>query len=129
MSQATTAQTFDTIIRHLQNEEMRMVRKRVFSLKNTEMQDWLHEDKMAVERFCHTYDSVGIMIRNGLIPKNIFLDNWGDSIKRGKPIVMPLIKKYRKDRNAVEIWDDYEWLAIEAEKHLKKIRKKHNKSF
>jgi hypothetical protein len=122
LRRAMLAQTFDTVIRHLQNEDMRIARKRVFALNNTPLSEWNVGDIIAAEKYCHSYDTIAIMIRHHLLLKKMFLDNWGDSVDRGSPTVRPLIEKYRRERNAPETWDDYLWLAKEADKHLRKMR-------
>ncbi len=72
--------------------------------------------------FCHqNYDCVGIMCRQGFIPVAVVADSWGDSFRRTWAILAPLAASYRVTRNSKESWDDYEWLAAQAEGFRQKI--------
>lgn len=97
LSHATAAQSFFSAAERLQDESLRGDRKYVFDLRDAEtpMSSW---DLPRVERVCHNYDVVGIMVRNGMLPKRMIIDSWGDSLYRSWPIVFPLIEKYRAER-------------------------------
>lgn len=83
-------------------------------LRDTPLQDWTHQQVRAAEVVCHTYDTVGIMVRHEMIPVECIADSWGDSLRRTWAIVVPLVRKYRDQRKSDEYWDDYEWLAAQA---------------
>ncbi|MCX0273308.1 hypothetical protein NLM24_21935 [Nocardia zapadnayensis] len=41
-------------------------------------------------------------------------DSWGDSLRTCWNVVQPLVEKYRADRSAPELWDDFQWPARRA---------------
>jgi hypothetical protein len=117
MRLATTATAFSKAVEIIQDEERRKDRGRVFELSERKLPyaSWSEADRHAGERVCHSYDQVGIMIRAGMFPKELIVDSWGDSLRRIWPILDPMVRKYRKLKGSREYWDDFEWLANEAE--------------
>jgi hypothetical protein len=59
------------------------------------------------------------MVRQGMLPKELIIDSWGNSLYSSWPIVRPLIDEYRKKRGP-NFWDDYERLSKEAKKYAVK---------
>jgi hypothetical protein len=115
------AQAFKSAMDILQAEGVRQARGVVFSqLKTKPIGEWTPDERRAAEHVCHTYDSVGIMVRNGMLPVEYIADSWGDSLRRTWHILRPLAQKYREERRSFEYWDDYEYLAHEALRFQKK---------
>jgi hypothetical protein len=124
MRRSTHATAFQVTFDMLQAEDVRTARGVVLStLKDKPLKSWTEEEIREAEKVCYTYDSVAIMIRNGVVPVKAVADNWGDSLRRTWRILEPMVKSYRSERNAGEFWDDYEWLAKEAEKYQKPAAK------
>lgn len=122
LKRAVYAQSFSSALDRLQNEEVRKARRVVFTLLSAKPLPWTEDETRAAEVVCHTYDVVGIMVRNALLPKELIVDSWGDSLRRLWPIVEPLVSQYRRERDSPEFWDDFEWLYCEAVQ-LEKRRK------
>jgi hypothetical protein len=118
------AETFFAASSRLQDEQLREKRSKVFMLNGKPLQDWSSEDINAAEIVCHNFDIVGIMVRNEMLPKEIVIDNWGQSLRGLWPIVSPLVQKYRHEWNAPEYWNDFQWLAEEATRYADKKNKK-----
>jgi hypothetical protein len=116
---ATYAQTFYVATARLQDEKTREDRKVVFQLKNKPVAQWTTDEIAAAERVCQTYDTIAVMVRNGMLPKNIILEHWGNSMSKIWFIVSPLILQYRSERNFPGHWDDFEWLALQVPTVLK----------
>ena len=116
MRRTTQAQAYSVALEHLQDEKVRHARRTVFHLKGKPIEKWNKEEIEAAEIVCHTYDSIAQMVRNNLLSKKTIVQSWGPSLRNSWPILSPLVQKYREDFNAKETWDDYEWLAIEAQK-------------
>lgn len=114
MREATNAQTYIAASERLQIESVRSDRQRLFRLAEKPLDEWSEEDIAAAGRVCHSYDSVGQMVRARMLPKDLIIDSWGHSVSTLWGIAAPLVKQYRTDREAPEIWDDFEWLAGEA---------------
>jgi hypothetical protein len=120
MRRTTQAQAYTLAVNHLQSEEVRQARRIVFQLDGKPLESWSKKEKDAAEIVCHTYDAVGQMVRHRLLSKKIIVDSWGPSLRRSWPILWPLVQKYRQEFDAIETWDDYEWLANEANEAKKR---------
>jgi len=119
---STYAGAYKAIVEILQAEEIRDARRYLFeNLEKKPFDAWSKEDKKEAEKICHTYDSVGQMVRYGFIPKHYVVDSWGASLRRSWAIILPLVFEYRQLTNSAEIWDDYEWLAKEAKPFQKSL--------
>lgn len=129
MRRSTQAQAYGVARDILQDEKVRDARDTVFFLKanNKSIDDWSDSDIKQAQIVCHTFDSVGQMVRNKYLQKEAIIDSWGPSIVGLWPVVEPLVKKYRTDWKAERYWDDFEWLcgeAIEFDKAMKEKEKK-----
>lgn len=107
--------SFLKVIEILQNEKIREARGRLFSIAESKnsVDEWLDEDKKIAEKVASTYDSVGIMISNGVLPIQI-VDHWGRSVVRSWNSARLLIGKYRSEREDLTLWDDFENWAKKA---------------
>ena len=114
MRKSTTATAFAKALEILQNESIRNARKVIFNLKKKQLSDWTDEEKKSGEIVMHTYDQVGIMIKSGMFPKELIINNWASSLYTLKDILLPLLEEYRKEYNFKKQWDEFEWLTIEA---------------
>jgi hypothetical protein len=120
---STYAGAYKAIVEILQAEEIRAARKYLFeNLETKPFESWDQKDRQHAEQVCHTYDSVGQMVRYGFIPKQYIVDSWGASLRRTWAITLPLIYEFRQQNNAAEIWDDFEWLAKEAKPFQKSLK-------
>jgi len=120
---ATYTTAFKAVYDMLQDEAKREDRGFVLGdLANKPFNTWTPTEKQRAEKVCHNYDAVGIICRNRLLPTHLVADSWGDSLRRCWTILSPLVTEYRTTRNSREFWDDFEWLAREAEKYQQKIR-------
>lgn len=123
MRRSTQAQAYGVARDILQDEKVRDSRDTVFKLKvnNRSIDDWSVSEENQAQIVCHTFDSVGQMVRYKYLQKEAIIDSWGPSIIGLWPVVKPLVIKYRKDWKAKRYWDDFEWLygeAIEFEKAM-----------
>ncbi|NUP25223.1 MAG: hypothetical protein HOQ44_00750 [Nocardia sp.] len=115
MRKTSYASAFKAVYDILQSESLRQDRRLVMrELRTRDHTAWSDEEIQRAERVCHSYDCVGIMCRSGFIPADVVADSWGDSLRTCWNVLEPLIGKYRGDRNAPELWDDFEWLARRA---------------
>lgn len=119
---STMATAFSKALDILQNEDRRADRRTVFALEGVPLDKWDEEQRRAGERVVHSYDQVGTMIRAGIFDKELIVDSWGNSLRRSKPLLMPLVLEYRTLWKSEEIWDGFEWLCAEAEEFQRKRR-------
>lgn len=115
MERATHAQLYCKVVDILQSKEIRDARSRIYSIGEKRLNDWSREDVEAGELICTSYDDVAIMIYNGMLPKRLLLDNWGNSLRRTWRILKPLVEDKRMRYEWAQFWDDYEKLAKEAQ--------------
>jgi hypothetical protein len=119
---ATYATSYKAAVDILQAEDIRSARRFVFTeLENKPFENWSKDERRVAEKVCHTYDTVGQMVRHGMLPKKFIVDSWGPSLRRSLPILYPLIASLRTQLNADEVWDDFQWLAKEAESFQKPL--------
>lgn len=116
LTKATHAQSFFSAADRLQKEQLRSDRNRLFKLRDDEkgLDQWDQEAKDAVGRVCHNYDVVGIMVRNGMLPKEIIIDSWGNSLFESWAAAELFVKDLRDNQRGRNFWDDFEWLANKA---------------
>lgn len=122
MRRATYAAAFKAVYDMLQTDDIRNARRIVLgALAGKPLDSWTDEEKRTAEKVCSSYDTVAIMVRNGMIPVDVVADSWGDSLRRTWRILSPLVDAYRVQRNSREYWNDYEWLAKQAEKYQRSL--------
>ena len=122
MRKATYADAYKAAVDILQADDVREARKIVFRyLTDKPLEQWNEEEKDIAEKVCSTYDLVGLMVREGMLPEKFIVDGWGASLRKSWRILSPMIVSYRAQRNSLELWDDYERLAKEAEKFHKPL--------
>lgn len=112
---STYSQAFKSAVDILQREEVRISRGILMSKyrgRGYDLND--DENRQDAERVCHTYDSVGQMVRYKMLPAEYIVNSWNDSLRRCWNILEPLIIHYRKERDHPELWDDFQYLAALA---------------
>ena len=115
MRASTFATAYKAAIDILQNDEIRSARKYVFTkLKQKAFNKWNNKDIAEAEKVCQAYDAVGQMVRAGMLLEEYIVDNWKAGLKESWTILSPLVTKYREERNSLNDWDDYEYLAKKA---------------
>lgn len=127
----TWSQGFKYCSEILQDNETVKSRGKAFELaeKNKPYDQYTKEDKEVLDQVCRAYDLIGMMAQWGMVPKEIIIDSWCDSIRRLWPICEPRVKERRIKQKADEFWDDFEWLYNAAKEfdtnrmhQMKKVR-------
>jgi hypothetical protein len=108
--EAIETQSVIEIIQFLQQPGQRQARKILRGLIGTPYEAWTEKDRQAAEEVCVAYDMAGILIRRGIIPEQIIVENWGDSVKRCHEAAAELLLDSRKQWGE-QFWDDFSWLA------------------
>jgi hypothetical protein len=129
--QNTWAQAFQNCVAMIQEPSVVSARGIVFAMndRRATLSDASKEEIAAIDLICRTYDVVGMIAQWGMIPKEIIVDSWCDSIRRLWPICEPRVKQRRTNQKADEFWDDFEWLYQQAKEfdqnrtnELKRVR-------
>lgn len=122
MRHATHAGAFKIAYDILQIDALRKDRAHVLKiLKSKPFPSWDETDKERAERVCQSYDSIGILCKRGYLEVDAISDSWGDSLRRCWAILAILVETYRVERNSKEFWDDFQWLAAQAEQYQKRV--------
>jgi hypothetical protein len=113
--QANYATAYKVAYDILQTQEIRDARKHVFEvLKLKAYSKWSDKDKDEASKVCQSYDAVGQMVLNKMLPEAYIVDNWFVGLRDSWGILKPLVIQYRIDRDYPKNWDDFEYLAKKA---------------
>lgn len=64
----------------------------------------------------NSYEWVGSLVKNGLIPEGPFMDVYGFRIQRAWELVEPVVAIVR--RRVPQVWENFEYLVVRAEKFV-----------
>lgn len=79
--------------------------------------DWTNNQATASEAVTRSFETVGTMIRRGLLPLEYF-DGWCIAITRSWDILERGIRELREERNDNFIGRDFEWLVEQMRQFL-----------
>jgi hypothetical protein len=117
MRRAAEAQNILAVVNHLQDPEARAARRVVLTeLKDKPLASWTKEDKRASSLVYATYDVAGILIQRGLVPRDIFISNWGESIVRSFEVLEPYLKEIHTVAPGTKYGMHLKWLSEEAQR-------------
>jgi hypothetical protein len=115
LSRTADASVFKTAVDILQSDGIRRARGVVMQLpRYVNGTSWDMLEIVEAEKVCQSYDSVGLLVKWHLLPAEMIVDSWGDSLIKTWKILQPLVNEYRVVRQAPETWDDFEYLVKEA---------------
>lgn len=109
MKKGTVAQAFSTIATMLDDDKVRMARRTLMNVSKSDFTSWTQKEINDAEIACSRYDSVGIMVRHGMVDHKMVTKEWRNSIIRCWEHAQPMITAFRKDRGS-DFWDDFQWL-------------------
>src|SRR5215217_6562603 len=74
--QSTLAQNTLAVAQFLSQPEIRASRRHMFrNLAGKSLRDWSDEDRIEAERVCSSYDVTGLLVRAGIVDRNIIVEN------------------------------------------------------
>jgi hypothetical protein len=101
------------------NEEAREGRKAIY-LAFSESRKLTGLELAAAERTRTNFNEIGVMVREGLFPKNIALRMYSDVAIKCWTVLEDQIKEGRKLRNCPSWMQDFEWFYLESKKYRQK---------
>lgn len=107
------SQAFLFIVQHIQDEDVRSARKTVLEHYDNDS-ELLENEYGAASKACHTYDTLGILVKHNLVPIQLAA-HWSSSIIRIWRKSQPMISE-RRGRAGQKEWCALEWLVSELEK-------------
>jgi len=101
----------------LQDESVRTARATVLEHHRQGSLDFENPAlRKCAEILCHTYNTVGQMVRYDMVPESYIVESWSDSIRKSWNAVRPMIGRTRTERQFPQQWADFEYLATAAYK-------------
>jgi len=103
------------LVKYLQQENIRSAR--YYCLENLKGKISSEYTKLDVEnasKVCSSYDLAGIFLKNNYAAYDVIVDSWGPSIIENHDILSNYISE-RRVISGPRFWDDFDWLAKEAE--------------
>ncbi len=104
-------QNFFTLIHFLQDPAIREARQVVLETLGGKLQkDWSDDDKKKASLVCSSYDAAVIGFKKQLVDHEIFVDNYGPSIKA----CYRTLKAFVQERQGVrgkDYWNDFQELG------------------
>jgi hypothetical protein len=119
-TQAARGQAFAFAAGIIQSDRVRMARRLVFKLlRDKDFTLWSPAEQAQAEIVCHSFDQIGIMIKNGMVKPQTLIDGWYASIVESWKILEPFIRSRRKEFGAENLGAGFRYLFDE----VKKIKK------
>ncbi|WP_251450619.1 hypothetical protein [Microbacterium sp. Marseille-Q6648] len=119
---STRAQSLLSVVDYLQRTEIREARRTVLTtLVGHPLDKWTQEERGIASTVAASYDLVGTLLRDAVIPPRPILESYGASIIRCHEVCRPMVEEFRQGMSAElarSYWDDFDWLAIEAARTL-----------
>lgn len=119
---STRAQSLLSVVDYLQRTEIREARRMVLTtLVGHPLDRWTHEQRAIASTVAASYDLVGTLLRDAIVPSTPILQSYGASIIRCHEVCKPMVDEFRQGMSpelARSYWDDFDWLAIEAARTL-----------
>ena len=118
---ASLAQNTLSLINYLQSPDLQEARRIVIQkLAKSEYSGWKQSDDRirSASEVISSYDVAAIVIRLGIVHREVFLDNWGPSIEVCYQVCKPLIEELQQPKNrGPRYWNDFVWLCDEVQKY------------
>jgi hypothetical protein len=114
--ESAMGQNILAVISYLQTGEVRAARMLVIKeLGSTDFRNWTEEQRHAAALVCSTYDITSVLVRQGYVPLNPIVQNWGPSIRKCHQALAAFIGYMQSpEMNGPAYWDDFSWLYQEA---------------
>ena len=117
MKLANRASAFSIIFSTLQSEDVRDSRKKILGI-NEHYSSWTSDIKNHAERVGNAYNTVGVLLKRGVVPYSYVIEEWHDSIIKCWHKCSEMTYEHRNLRGN-DFWDEFETLfkkSIEFEK-------------
>lgn len=119
------AQTFKVALDIIESDEALRARGYIMRFRkdyDLPVSFWTNSQLAAAEAAARRFESVGTMVRKGLLPAPYIVDTWSVPILRNWGILAPYIQKLRADRSDPYAGMDFEMLARLSEEFLRQDR-------
>jgi len=118
-----SAKNLFSLITFLQEPEARDARAWVLQrLPQKSMDSWDEQDANNASRVCSKYDVVGLLLREGIVPKIPVLSSWGPSIRNCHEILEQFIRSMQA-KHGPSYWVNFDWMYAEAQEFRPQLPK------
>jgi len=118
--QASQGQAFAVAVGIIHTDKVRLARKLTFKLlRAKDFVLWSTAEQAQAEVVCHTFDQIGIMIKNGMIKPQTIYDGWNATVVESWKILEPFVRSKRKEFGSENVGSGFRFLFDE----MKKIKK------
>jgi hypothetical protein len=93
----------------------------VLKLKDQSFNDWTDSDKESAQRVCSRFHLVGLLMREGMIPEQLFSHAWYYSVPHCFDALQPFLKHVRESRDS-RYWTAFDYLARTVRRHADTFR-------
>ena len=107
-------QNLFSLLRYLQEGELHIARHTMLEQANRPYDTWTEAQNTIARRVCSSFDFAGVLVRHGLVDSNVFLDFWGEPIRRLGAVLDPFLAANDY------YWKDCYWLIQQAQQHKNK---------
>lgn len=120
MQKTAQAQSGLSLVAFLQDPKVREARQTVRAvLAQKAMAHWTEGEKDHASRVAENYDVVGALVKSGMAPVDLIVENWGSSIIHCYEALKPWIDDRRNRSDArMTYLGNFKWLYNEAKRHL-----------
>ena len=119
-AQASQGQAFAIAGGIIQADKVRLARKLTFKLlREKDFVLWSTTERAQAEVVCHTFDQIGIMIKNGMVKPQTIYDGWYATIMESWKILEPFIRSKRKEYGSENVGSGFRYL-FDEKKRIKK---------
>ena len=119
-AQASQGQAFAIAAGIIQADKVRLARKLTFKLlREKDFVLWSTTERAQAEVVCHTFDQIGIMIKNGMVKPQTIYDGWYATIMESWKILEPFIRSKRKEYGSENVGSGFRYLFDE----MRRIKK------
>jgi hypothetical protein len=110
MTRQHDANTVIKLLDILQTEGPRDDRRRIYSLPDYDGTNWSPEDEHTAERVAQAFNSIGFMVEQRLLKRELVIDNWSVAIIDMWRKIAPLIRQRRQEQHNPTLWLGFEHL-------------------
>jgi len=112
------------LLNYLQQNETRSARRRVITRLHGKSSDgYDYEDNAAAGTVCASYEHTGVLVKRGMVDKEMFLHSWGASIIVTRHILSGYLA-LRRQEMGLTYYSHFDWLRDEARKYHHKLGSK-----
>lgn len=124
MEESSRGQSTLELVNFIQSPEVREARHLVrHKLASVPFKKWSQADRQSAALVIANYDVAAMLLKTGVAPVHLIVENWGTSIIHCHGILKPFIIEQRQKTGGDQLyWRNFDWL-LEQTHHVRKSAK------